>query len=295
MAYTREQPGRAGEREIREALCGWEPVGGYLGQLHIGDVGWMLRLPDDVVDAGLHVWRDDRGAIVAVGLLHSPQVLALGVDPRLHLHVPLGERLAADAVEVLSGGDMYVDAPFAAAVRTVLAAEGWDLDDDPWPAFYRPLTVADASGTDADAVPVRSDDDLAGRVAVQRVMFAATQSDETSWQRMRASASYDPDLDILLRAEGVPVAAATAWSAGPGRCGLLEPVGTHRDHRGAGYGRRALIAACAALARAGASGVAVFTPGSNAPAVALYRSCGFRTVGLVASMRSATSPDSGQD
>ena len=287
MAYTREQPGRAGEAEIRDVLCGWEPVRGYRGQLHVGDVGWMLRLPDDVVDPGLHVWRDGRGTIVAVGLLPAPQVLALGIDPQLHFEVPLGERLAADAADLLTGDEMYVDAPFGAAVRSVLAGSGWDLDDDPWPAFYRPLTAADAGWSDPDATPVHTDDDLAGRVAVQQVMFASSQSDATSWQRMRASVTYDPDLDILVRSQGVPVAAATAWSAGPDRCGLLEPVGTHRDHRGAGHGRRALMAACAALAGAGASGIAVFTPGSNAPAVALYRSGGFTVVGLVTSMRSA--------
>jgi GNAT superfamily N-acetyltransferase len=35
---------------------------------------------------------------------------------------------------------------------------------------------------------------------------------------------------------GHAVAAATVWSAGPGKPGLLEPMGVHRERRGHGYG-----------------------------------------------------------
>ena len=72
------------------------------------------------------------------------------------------------------------------------------------------------------------------------------------------------------------MSAATAWSAGPGTCAILEPVGTHADHRGGGHGRRVVLAALGALARAGASGVTVHTPASNRTAVAAYESCGLR-------------------
>src|SRR5438270_445121 len=75
-----------------------------------------------------------------------------------------------------------------------------------------------------------------------------------------------------------PASAAAGWFAGAGRCGLLEPVGTHPDHRGHGYGRDAVLGACAALADRGASAVAVVTPSTNEAAVALYRSAGFTVV-----------------
>ncbi|MGR6918632.1 GNAT family N-acetyltransferase [[Actinomadura] parvosata] len=80
------------------------------------------------------------------------------------------------------------------------------------------------------------------------------------------------------RPGGEPAAAATGWFAGPGRCGLLEPVGTHPDHRGHGYGREAVLGTCAALTERGASAVAVATPSANEAAVALYRSAGFTVV-----------------
>ena len=70
------------------------------------------------------------------------------------------------------------------------------------------------------------------------------------------------------------VAAVTVWSGGPGRPGLLEPMGVHRDHRGHGYGTAITIAAAAALDM-GSSSAIVCTPCSNVGAVATYASSGF--------------------
>ena len=72
------------------------------------------------------------------------------------------------------------------------------------------------------------------------------------------------------------VAAVTVWSAGPGRPGLLEPVGVHRDHRGHRYGTAISLAAAAALRDLGSSSAMVATSSSNQAAVATYASAGFR-------------------
>jgi ribosomal protein S18 acetylase RimI-like enzyme len=96
---------------------------------------------------------------------------------------------------------------------------------------------------------------------------------------MAAGPTYDARLDWLRRdADGAPAAGATAWSAGPGKCGILEPVGTHPNHRGLGHGVAVSKAAIAALARAGASGVTVHTPADNLGAVRTYEACGLRPV-----------------
>ena len=77
-----------------------------------------------------------------------------------------------------------------------------------------------------------------GRVEVHRASFPTSTFSLERWRRMagaspyrraRCLVAYDPT-------EGA-VAAATVWSAGPGRPGLLEPLGVHREHRGHGYGR----------------------------------------------------------
>jgi ribosomal protein S18 acetylase RimI-like enzyme len=95
---------------------------------------------------------------------------------------------------------------------------------------------------------------------------------------MRRSPAGSMAVETLVRTPAGAPAAATGWFAGVGRCGLLEPVGTHPDHRGHGYGRDAVLGTCAALALRGASTVTVVTPSTNDAAVALYRSAGFTVV-----------------
>lgn len=68
----------------------------------------------------------------------------------------------------------------------------------------------------------------------------------------------------------------TVWSAGPGKPGVLEPMGVHAEHRGHGYGRAISVAAAAALREMGACSAMVCTPGANVGAVATYRSAGFQ-------------------
>lgn len=264
----------------------WEPRHSFSGQLHVGDVGWYLRLDDTTVNAGLHVWRGEDGKVAAVGLQHGDAMLLTAIQPRRRYDVELGEQMADDATTLLSAADGYLDAPQPSAVRTELARRGWDLDPDPWPILYRSLTASDRDRIDPDATTV-SDAGLArDRLALQQAMFENSKSDSHSWGRMRDLTSYRPDLDVMIRQGDGYVAAATGWWAGEGKCGLLEPVGSHRDHRGRGYGRRVVLATLSALAVVGASGAAVFTPGSNKAALQLYRSCGFRAVSLAASMRS---------
>jgi ribosomal protein S18 acetylase RimI-like enzyme len=76
--------------------------------------------------------------------------------------------------------------------------------------------------------------------------------------------------------QGNAVAAVTVWSAGPGKPGLLEPMGVHREHRDHGYGKAITVAAAAALQGLGSSSAIVCTPSSNVGAVATYKSAGFQ-------------------
>ena len=74
--------------------------------------------------------------------------------------------------------------------------------------------------------------------------------------------------------EGVAVAGVTVWSAGPGKPGLVEPLGVHPEHRGRGYGMALCVAAAAHLRKLGSSSALVCTPSALAAAVATYRSAG---------------------
>lgn len=145
--------------------------------------------------------------------------------------------------------------------------------------------VADAARDVPGVAAVSGPADVTDRVAVQRAAFDNSTFTETRWAQMAGSTAYDPSLDLLARDEaGTPVAALTAWTAGEGRCALVEPMGTAAGHRREGHGRRLLEGAAAALARAGASGVAVWTSAGNETAVAAYRSAGFSAIGVTSAM-----------
>lgn len=236
------------------ALCEWTPVDAPGGGLHPGDVGWQLRFDD----ATVLVWMDDV-VPVAAGFLDSG-VLRVTVAPGADLGA-----LAADAAELLQPGNDSSDG---------LAVPGWEPNlEEAWLVMsWTPRPVS------SRAAPV-GEADAADRVLVQRSAFARSTFTVERWRTMKRSPAGGLAVEALVRTPaGQPAAAATGWFAGVGRCGLLEPVGTHPDHRGHGYGRDAVLGACAALADRGASAVAVVTPSTNDAAVALYRSAGFTVV-----------------
>ena len=70
----------------------------------------------------------------------------------------------------------------------------------------------------------------------------------------------------------------TAWWAGPGATAILEPVASHRDQRGRGWGVRVVTALVTRLRDLGASGVTVCTPLDYVGAIATYRAAGLHEV-----------------
>ena len=115
------------------------------------------------------------------------------------------------------------------------------------------------------------------RTAVQRASFDGSTFTNERWHTMAAGLAYaDARCLVAYDDQGSAVAAVTVWSAGPGKPGLLEPMGVHREHRGHGYGQAITVAAAAALQELGSSSAIVCTPSSNVGAVATYRSAGFQ-------------------
>ncbi len=242
-----------------QALNSWTPPADLPGPLHSGDLGWALRL-DELVT---HLWLDGQTP-VAVGFLDGPVM-------RLSLSPGTDESLLIEDVEKLTGeGEAWCDGLEA------LEQHGWKPEEEqPWVRLAVP-----ASAVAAGAVPDLDPADVADRVAVQRAGFANSTFTVERWQRMRDSRAGHACVEVLIRTPtGEPASAVTGWLAGPGRCALIEPMATHPDHRGRGYGRAALARVCAALVQRGASGVAVLTPATNTAAVGVYRSAGFTVVG----------------
>lgn len=284
MAVVVEKVSPSAAGELIDALKDWLPPGCYVGGLHAGDVGWELRLAADDGVGGLVAGRDGS-ELVAVALLDSPTAVRPLVRPDLVHDLSVARALLEYVEGMPRDSTAYTEAASGSAFRSTLSGAGWELDPDPWVVLYRQLSSADGAADDPLCVRLQSAEDIADRVAVQRAAFAGSTFTVERWHQMAAGPGFDPAYEYVRRsADGVAVAAATGWSAGPGKCGILEPVAAHPGHSGAGHGRAVSLAVIAALARGGASGVTVLTPASNAAAVRTYESCGLRQVEMTRGM-----------
>lgn len=271
-------------------LADWQ-VDGVPIPLHPGDVGWATRLGTGETAAALRTWwRDDRP--VAVGLLDGPDVLRLAVAPD---HAD-DETLADDVARALEAGDLGgvrdVEARAAPALAAELRRRGWD-DGDAWTSLGLDLAARPASlppaASDVERVGAGS---AAAWSEVLASAFGGRHDDATArqrWERLAGGPASDRLHALLLRDDtGAPVAVVGAWTAGPGRPGLVEPLGVHADHVRRGFGRVATLAAAEVLREEGCSSLTVAAPSANVAAVATYRSAGCRELAVTHDLRRPT-------
>ncbi|MFJ5778973.1 GNAT family N-acetyltransferase [Streptomyces sp. NPDC093094] len=276
MAIVLSRPGVDGLGGVVRVLGEWQDDGTPV-HLHPGDLGWFWRHGAEATAAAVRTWSRE-GRTLAVGLLDGRELLRLTIAPDARQDAELARRLAEDvnAPErgVLGEGTVYIEAPGDVLVQEVLSGQGWD-DDEPWTPLRRDLTrpVEDPGLR----IEVAGPDRAQVRTAVQRAAFDRSTFTDERWHAMAAGLPYaDARCLVAYDGEDRAVAAVTVWSAGPGRPGLLEPMGVHREHRGLGHGTAITLAAAAALRGMGSSSAVVATPSANTGAVATYRSAGFR-------------------
>ncbi|GAA1659581.1 hypothetical protein GCM10009830_00670 [Glycomyces endophyticus] len=245
-------------------------------QLHAGDVGYVWQSGPERTAAALRTWRRD-GLLLGVGLLDGPDLVRMAVAPEAREDEELARQMADDVTRpdggVLPEGEASAEVLWEGPLREALQARGWK-PDEPWIPMARDLAApVAASGLRVETVgPALVDD----RVAVHRAAFAGSKFSAERWRAMADGPAYaDARCLVGYDEQGAAVAAATVWSAGPGRPGLIEPLGVHGDHQGRGHGRAIAVAAAAALREMGASSATVCAEGANAAAVAAYRSAGF--------------------
>ncbi|GEN80530.1 GNAT family N-acetyltransferase [Actinotalea fermentans] len=263
-------------------------------QLHPGDVGWYSTRGADATAAALRTWSRD-GRLLAMGLLDGPSLLRLAVAPDVADDDGLADRIAADLADprgVMGAGSASVEARGARRLSAVLAEHGW-RPGELWTPFRRDLSAP------VGDLPVRVETVDADRAAVWAAIhwsaFRGTEpsSDELRrvvdrWRTMaEGPLSAAARTVVALDRDGDGMAVATVWSAGPGRPGLIEPMGVHRDHRGHGYGTGVSVAAAAVLREMGASSAVVCAESSNVGAVATYAAAGFTAGPQVADLERA--------
>lgn len=276
MAIVLDKPGVDGLSEAVRVLREWQSDGTPL-QLHPGDLGWFWRFGTEATAAAVRTWSRD-GEVLAVGLLDGPNLLRLAFATGADRNEELARQLVDDVTEpergVLIQGKVNVEAPIGALVQDLLFEDGWD-SDEPWRPLCRDLT--ETVKDPGVQIEVIEPDRAHARTAVHRASFDSSTFTKDRWHAMAAGSPYaDARCLVAYDDQGNAVAAVTVWSAGPGKPGLLEPMGVHREHRGQGFGKAITIAAAAALQEMGSSSAIVCTPSSNVGAVATYKAAGFQ-------------------
>ncbi len=269
-------PGVVGLSEAVRVLRDWQYDAAPM-QLHPGDLGWYWQFGAEATSAAVRTWRRD-GQIRAVGLLDGAELLRLTTAPDAQRDEELARQLVEDVTlperGVLPAGKVALEAPMGALVMDLLSADGWKMDE-PWTPLRRDLTgPVDDHGLRIEVItPERAH----VRTAVHRAAFGSPKFTDDRWHAMASGLPYD-DARCLVGYDdpGNAVAMVTVWSAGPGKPGVLEPMGVHPDHRGHGYGVAMTLAAARSLQEMGSSSAVVCTPSSNVGAVATYKSAGFQ-------------------
>ncbi|WP_330272609.1 GNAT family N-acetyltransferase [Lentzea sp. NBC_00516] len=244
-------------------------------QLHPGDLGWFWRFGDEAAVAAVRTWSS-AGRVVAVGLLDGDDLLRFTIAPDARQDEELARRLADDICDpgrgVLPAGTVYVESPVGTRFQELMFERGWQ-SDVPWTPLRRDLSApVPDPGVRIDVI---EPDQAHLHAEVIRASFEKSTFTVERWHAMAAGSAYADARSLVAFDQDDAVAAVTVWSAGPGRPGLIEPMGVHHDHRGKGFGTAITVAAAAALQDLGSSSALVCTPSSNVGAVATYRAAGF--------------------
>jgi GNAT superfamily N-acetyltransferase len=263
--------------DVVRALRDWQHDASPL-QLHPGDLGWFWRFGAEATAAALRTWSRE-GQLLAIALLDGADVLRMTVAPEVWRDEELAEQVIADVSQPHRGvlpaaGPVSVEAPNGTRVQDRLADVGWPAGEA-WTPLRRDLTrpVEETDLRIAVIGPERAPE----YTAVHRSAFGSPHLSDDRWHAMAAGVPFADARSLLAYdGDGVAVAEVTAWSAGAGKPGLIEPMGVHADHRGRGYGRAICLAAAAELKELGSSSVLVCTPSERAAAVATYKSAGFQ-------------------
>lgn len=257
--------------EVVQTLASWQRDGNIV-QLHPGDIGWYQRFGAEATASAIRLWNAGDQT-VAIGLLESPELLRLALDPRFEENEELAEQIVLD-IETLLKPEGCLEARSARILRDILTKTGWGIGD-PWTSLK--LELAEPVQQDILRIEIVGPAQVEDRVALQKTSFANSSFSKDKWHDMSGGPAYkNAQCLVGYDEDNNPVAMVTVWSAGQGRPGLIEPLGVDQVYRGKGYGQAITLAAAKALQDMGASSATVCTESSNIGAVNTYKSAGFK-------------------
>lgn len=258
--------------------------------LRVGDLAWLSRHQTHRhLALDIRLWENGDGRLIGWTFFHANGGFNVFVAPGHEDPAFIDELLdvieeaartaiaAGDVVDSLYtyGIDLSRSVPDR-ALATALERRGFM----PEPATggmlrreldQRPIPVVPA-GYRLAAVDTPAQ--VRGRVEAHRAAFAPSELTLKTYERVRRTWPYRPELDrIATTDDGAVVAFCTAWIDETNAAGLLEPVGTHPAHQRRGLAKAVCLDALHALHDAGARTVEVVF--AHEAAFATYRSIGF--------------------
>lgn len=282
MAIHCETPQVSALPPLLNELGAWQPKSGPI-LLHPGDIGWFERFGAEATANAVPVWRRD-GVPLAIGLKDGDDLLRLAIRPDMYLDPVLAHQIAHDLAEtdaVLAGGTAYLELPLESLLRGLLIENGWILDD-PWTHMRHNL---EALQPPTLRITVNDEASAADQAAILNNAFGGKHSVKR-WRAMASGPAFSAARCLVAYDDAAhPVATITVWSGGDGKPGLIEPLATHSDFRGQGYGRQVIHAGLLALQNLGASSAIVATPSSSTGGVAAYQAAGFDVVAKVPDLK----------
>lgn len=297
MSIQMTCPAAADLPQVAVDLSYWQTDRDAL-QVHPGDLGWHSMVGPEKTAANLRIWSRN-GTMVALGLLDGPDVLRMAIDPAAQDDDELAQQISSDVndpdIGILPAGKGIIEARSARSLRKVLADEGW-TDDELWTSFHcdlsRPIDKEPIERTQV-RVEKAGPDEAEAWVTVHWSAFKGTEFGDADKERLLQkwkNLAEGPFAHlarhlIAFDQNDVAVAVTTAWSAGKGRPGLIEPMGVHRDHHRRGYGAAIVTAATVALKEMGSSSAGVAAENANSGALATYAKAGFSAQEPVADLK----------
>jgi ribosomal protein S18 acetylase RimI-like enzyme len=260
------------------------------GYVHPGDIPHRLFNGNKLYDPAevLTIWEDKEGvaAWVLVGLRHN--IYDAQVRPDLR-----GTRFEREVLVYaeqrtsvlmhrhgIEGDRIYSDAYRCDTTRVELLTElGWVGDGEPPWVVNRATLVDLAEPALPDGYVIRTVgglDEASAVAEVHAASFGSTWTPEL-YRKVMQSPGYAAEREFVVEAaDGTFAAFTVTWHDQVNRTGLLEPVGTHPDHRRRGLGKALVLFAMRKMAAEGMKFATVVNEGKNEAARQLYRACGFK-------------------
>jgi ribosomal protein S18 acetylase RimI-like enzyme len=281
--------GYAGEDDygmIRQLLEEMYRLSGPPDYATVGDIDWW-RATDEDPDAirSSRLWFDDSGTLVGFAWLSGDTVDLFSLPAYRYIENEMldwAETRITGASE--PSDDDYLNI-FAfsndESRRDILRRKGYErsdalhnyrsmrLGDVPVPVLPNGYTIRNVEG----------EVDLEQRVAVHRNAFAPSRMTVEKHQRVMASATYQPGLDLIAVApDGAFAAYCIVWYDEANRNGVFEPVGCHSEHRKRGLASAVMLEGMRRVQQRGAASVCVVSDGYDEAANRLYDSLGFTLI-----------------